>query len=158
MLIQFITDGKEVYVLEFSARTGGGTKYLRIKTITGFDVIKAVVDLTLGKKPHVDEKERKNIHLADEFIYCKNGTFDHLEGFKELKDQGVLTDYYIFKWKGAEFDGVNSSGDRVGGFTIIAPTLEELSKKHDYVAERIKVIGENGEDIMRHDLLTEIPY
>ncbi|MBE5754586.1 MAG: ATP-grasp domain-containing protein [Clostridiales bacterium] len=33
MLIQFITDGKEVYVLEFSARTGGGTKYLRIKLL-----------------------------------------------------------------------------------------------------------------------------
>ena len=48
MLIQLITNGKEVYVLEFSASTGDGVKYLRIKRVTGFDLIKAVVDLTLG--------------------------------------------------------------------------------------------------------------
>ncbi len=57
MLIQMITDGQDISVLEFSARTGGGVKYMLINKVSGFDVISAVVDLTLGKKPHVEVNE-----------------------------------------------------------------------------------------------------
>lgn len=156
MLIQLITDGKRVYVLEFSARTGGGLKFLRIQRMSGFDVIKAVVDLTVGEKPHVEKDAAQCKYLADEFIYCKSGTFDHLEGFEELKKQGVLVDYYVFKWKGAQFHSVESSGDRVAGFTIMDNDLEALKEKHNVVAKNIKVIDENGADMMRHDLLTEL--
>lgn len=155
MLIQLITDGEKAYVLEFSARTGGGTKFLRIKTLTEFDVIKAVVDLTLGQVPHVEEIKNK-IFLADEFIYCNNGIFDHLEGFDELKANGTIRDYYLFKNKGAVLGGVNSSGDRIAGFTIVAETLENLIEKHNKVAGRIKVIDSVGQDIMRHDLLSNL--
>lgn len=155
MLIQLITDGEKISILEFSARTGGGTKFLRIKRFTGFDVIKAVVDLTEGKLPHVDGRFEKK-YLADEFIYCKPGRFDKLAGFEELRKKGIISDYYSFKWRGAEFNKVESSGDRVGGFTIVADTYEKLKEKHAIVADRIKVIGMDGQDIMRHDLLTDL--
>lgn len=155
MLIQLITDGEKAYVLEFSARTGGGTKFLRIKTVANFDVIKAVVDLTLGEKPHV-KKAINDIFLADEFIYCKNGTFDHLEGFNELKEKGVVSDYYLFKNKGSVMDRVSSSGDRIAGVTVVAKSLGKLIEKHDLVAKTIKVIDKDGQDIMRHDLFTEL--
>ena len=156
MLIQLISDGKDVYVLEFSARTGGGVKYLLIKNVSGFDVIKAVVDLTLGEKPHVEQKTSKSKYIVNDFIYCKPGKFDRLEGFEELKQSGTIYDYYLFKWRGAEFDSINSSGDRVGGYTVCADTFEELSKKHRETISKIKVIGMDGEDMMRHDLIAEI--
>jgi len=155
MLIQLITDGKDIYILEFSARTGGGTKFLRIKSFTGFDVINAVIDLTEGKLPHVDTSF-ENKCLADEFIYCKPGIFDRMDGFEELKQQGIIEDYYNFKWRGAEFDKVESSGDRVGGFTIVAEDYDKLKEKHRIVAEKIKILDMDGKDIMRHDLLTEL--
>lgn len=155
MLIQLITDGKDIYVLEFSARTGGGTKFLRIKSFTGFDVIAAVVDLTEGNLPHV-QPQSEDKYLADEFIYCKPGQFDHMEGFAALKEQGIIHDYYVFKWKGASFDSVQSSGDRVGGFTIVADSFENLKKKHQIVCENVKVIDMDGNDMMRHDLLTDL--
>ncbi len=156
MLIQSISDGESIYVLEFSARTGGGVKYIHIKNVSGFDVIKAVVDLTIGEKPHVGEIRSKSKYAANEFIYCKPGFYDRLEGFEELKKDGVLWDYYVFKWKGAEFDSVSNSGDRIAGFTIYADSLEELQEKHNKVAETVKVISTDGEDMMRHDLLTPI--
>lgn len=156
MLIQMMSDGKDVYVLEFSARTGGGVKYLLIKNASGFDVIKAVVDLTLGKKPHVERETSTYKYIVNDFIYCKPGKFDRLEGFEELKRSGVMHDYYIFKWKGAEFDSINSSGDRVGGYTVCADSFDELSKKHREINSKIKVIDSNGEDMMRHDLISEI--
>ena len=156
MLIQSISDGENIYVLEFSARTGGGVKYLHIKNVSGFDVIKAVVDLTLGNVPHVRHICSMNKYATNEFIYCKPGIYDHLEGFEELKQSGVMWDYYVFKWQGAEFDSVTNSGDRIAGFTVYADTLEELKEKHNQIAQTIKVIDVNGEDMMRHDLLTPI--
>lgn len=155
MLIQMITDGKRVAVLEFSARTGGGVKYLLIKKVSGFDVISAVVDLTLGKKPHVEPACPENKYISNEFIYCKSGTFDSLDGFDELKADGTISDYYVFKWRGATFDKVENSGDRVGGFTIQADTEEEMRTKHQIAVEKLHVLDAKGNDIMRHDLLTD---
>jgi hypothetical protein len=155
MLIQLIVEKGEIYILEFSARTGGGTKFLRIRHLTGFDVVGAVVDLTEGKKPRLEISEKKQ-YLADEFLYCKPGRFDRLDGFEELKNQGVIADFYVFKWRGAEFDQVESSGDRVAGFTIVADTYEELQKKHRTVAGTVRVLDMDGNDMLRHDLLTDL--
>ena len=156
MLIQLITDGKEVYVLEFSARTGGGVKFILIKKASGFDVINAVIDLTEGKKPHVEKTESEHKIIVNSFIYCKNGKYDHLEGFDEMIEEGTMTDYFVFKWKGAEFNGVKSSGDRIAGFIVSGDTHEEAKNKLHRIIENIKVISDTGEDIMRHDLLTEL--
>ena len=93
---------------------------------------------------------------VNEFIYCKPGLFDHLEGFDELKQSGIMMDYYLFKQKGAKFDTVENSGDRIAGFTIQGNSLEELTQKHNEIVNTIKVIGSEGEDIMRHDLLAAL--
>ena len=153
MLIQMISDGKRAYVLEFSARTGGGVKFMLIKKASGFDVIKAVVDLTLGNKPHVNDNKPENKYIVNEFIYCNPGIFDRLDGFDELKNAGTISEYCLFKWKGAEFTTIDNSGDRVAGFTIQADTLNELSEKHNKAVARMKVLDINGNDIMRRDLL-----
>ena len=157
MLIQMLVDGNDVYVIEFSARTGGGVKYLLINRTTGFDVIKAVVDLTLGLHPHVETIKPQQNYLVTDFIYCHSGTFDHLEGFEELKNEGILKDFYLFKTKGAVFDkAINSSGDRIAGYTVTADTPEELISRHDEIRRRIKVISADGKDMTRHDLLTSL--
>ena len=153
MLIQMLSDGEEAYVIEFSARTGGGVKHLSIESRTGVDIISAVIDLTLGEKPHLTVKEPQSKYMVDEYIYCKPGIFDHTEGFEELKTEGYIKDYYVFCWKGTVFKSVASSGDRVGGFTIEGNTIEELREKHNKVISDVRIISENGDDIMRRDLI-----
>ncbi len=157
MLIQMISDGENVSVLEFCARTGGAMKFLLIKHSCGFDVIKAVVDLTMGIKPEVIVREPENKYIVNDFIYCKEGVFDRLEGFEELVEQGILTDYHPLRPQGFKFSGqVNSSGDRIAGMTIQADTLEEFNRKHRYIVDNVKVLDVEGNDIMRHDLLPEL--
>ena len=156
MLIQMITDGERAFVLEFSARTGGGIKFLLIRKASGFDVISAVVDLTLGKKPHVQKVKPENKFIVNDFIYCKPGRFDRLDGFDELKADGTISDYYLFKWKGAEFDTIENSGDRIAGFTVQANTVEELRQKHKKAVASMRVLDDGGNDMMRRDLLTDL--
>jgi biotin carboxylase len=153
MLIQMITDGERVYVLEFSARTGGGEKFVMIRETSGFDVVKAVVDLTLGNKPHVSTAALGKKVFATEFLYCKPGVYDHPKNFDELQQRGVIDFYYLFHSSGTQFDKIESSGDRVGGFSIIADSVEELEEKHRIAAAELAVINVQGEDMLRHDLL-----
>lgn len=154
MLVQMLTDGEKVTVLEFCARTGGAMKWLLIQHASGFDVIKGVIDLTMGIKPRVQIKEPQSKYIVNDFIYCSAGIYDHLEGFEEQLKKGNITDYRMLRTKGREFSGViTSSTDRLCGVTFQADTLEEFNQKHREFVESVKVIDVNGNDIMRHDLL-----
>ncbi len=158
MLIQMISDGENAYVLEFSARTGGGVKYDLIKRVSGFDVVNAVIDLTLQKNPKVEIKSPVAKYISNTFIYCNPGIFDHLEGFEDLKNDNIIEDYYLFKWQGAEMGGATNSGDRIAGFTIQADIKDEIEDKYNSVIKKIKVIDSYGNDILRNDLLTPLEY
>lgn len=158
MLIQMISDGRRIWVLEFCARTGGCIKYRLIKKASGFDVIKAVADLTLGEKPHVGEMTAENKYIANVFLYCKSGVFDHAEGFEELKKEGIISEYYIFSSEGTEYKTITCSGDRMGGFTVQSDDLQELQKKYETAVSRVKAVGTDGSDLIRHDLLAELKY
>lgn len=156
MLVQLITDGVDVYVLEFSARTGGGVKHLSIARRTGVDIIDTVIELTLGNKPTVSVGNPISKYMLDEYIYCAPGEYDHMEGFDTLKEKQELLDYYIFRSKGSRFDKIENSGDRLAGFTIIADSLDDLERRHNLVNTTCKAISADGKDIMRHDLLGTI--
>ncbi len=156
MLIQLLTDDHKESVLEFSARTGGGAKYLLLKRASGFDPITAVVDLTLGQKVDADEFRFSGEHIINVFLYCKPGIIDHLEGFEELKNEGILFEYWQFKACGSETGKAFTSSDRVASITIVAETMEELKEKQRIASERIKVVDREGKDILRHDLITPL--
>ena len=152
LLVQLITNGKDkISVVEFCARTGGGVKFRLIKKMTGFDVVKAVVDLTLGKKPHVEPQNDKK-YIINEFLYCNTGVLDHIEGFEELKDENVISEYYQLKAPGFEFKEIMSSGDRVACFTVEDEDFNELKRKHSIAAKRVKAVSVDGIDLIRHDL------
>lgn len=157
MLIQLKIDGEKISVIEFSARTGGGIKYLLIPKVSGFDVVKAVLDLTLGKKPQVSI-DNYDGYIIDEFLYCKPGVFDHLSGFEELIDEGVIVHYEQFKSSGHEFCEIESSGDRVAHFAVQADNLEDLAKKHEMAGKRVRAISRFGKDLIRHDFIEFVEY
>ncbi len=155
MLVQLISNGEKISVIEFCARTGGGIKFQMIKKFSGFDVVKAVVDLTLGDKPHVAEIKKAEKITVNEFVYCYPGTLDHTEGFEELRCEGVIYDYSEFKMPGSSFGEIKGSGDRVAFYGIEADTEEELKEKSRIANERIRAISTDGKDIIRHDLIAK---
>lgn len=153
LLVQLIVSNEQISVLEFCARTGGGDKFRLIKMATGFDVVDAVVELTLGNKPHVNELPKNVEYITDEFIYGEPSVMDHLEGFEELKEKGIITEYYQLRQKGTPITEPHSSGDRVAYFTIRANSYEEMLEKHKLASSEIKVIDSNGKDVARHDIM-----
>ncbi len=155
MLIQLISNGKSVSVVEFCARTGGGVKFLMIKKNSGFDVVKAVVDLTLGEKPHVGQIKRPSNYTVNEFVYCEPGVLEKVEGFDELLSDGIAAECSVFKASGVRFEEIRSSGDRLAYFSIVADSVEELKRKHALANAKIKAISTEGVDLIRHDLIAK---
>ena len=156
LLIQLIDQGDHVSVLEFCARTGGNMKYLLIKYSCGVDVISAAIDLSLGIKPIIETIDTGNRHVVNDFIYCRPGVFDRLDGFDALQREGVIQEYHALRPAGTKTGGVSSSSDRIAGVTICAGSLGEFNRKHRSFVERARVLDVNGTDIMRHDLLPEL--
>ena len=152
MLIQMITDGQKLSVVEFCARTGGGDKFRLIKQVSRFDVIKAAADLALGGEPHV-EPYQLNECIVNEFLYTQPCIFDHLMGFEKMQKQGVISEYFQLKAKGTVCYEARSSGDRVAYYTIQGRTMDEVREKDRQVNEAIKVIDANGRDVLRHELI-----
>lgn len=151
MLVQMLYKDGKVYVIEFSARTGGGLKYRLIKQSSGVDVIDYAIDASLGKAGKVTA-EFTGKYIINEFIYPKNGVFDHLEGFDKLKNCGIIENYFAFKNPGTEFNRISSSGDRVAGFTVVADSYEDLCRKYQAAIMGFKVMDTDGNDMARHDL------
>ena len=156
LLIQMINKGDDVSVLEFCSRTGGNMKYLLIKYSCGVDVISAAIDLSMGITPEINPVDTGNNYVVNDFIYCHSGKFCGIEGAEPLLRDGTLSEIHALRPLGSQTGGVSSSSDRIAGFTIIADTLEHFNEKHRKVVENIKILDENGKDIMRHDLLPDL--
>ena len=152
MLIQMKINDEQIHILEFCARTGGGIKYRLLPKVCGFDVVKAVLDLTLGEKPHVNIKPL-NTFIVDEFLYCNPGILDHTEGFEELLKDGIIDHYEVYKSAGYQFDEISSSGDRVAYFSVVADTEAELRRRHQIAASVVKAVDNKGKDLIRHDII-----
>ena len=156
LLIQLLSNGEEVSVLEFCARTGGNMKYLLIKYSCGVDVIAATIDITLGLQPDLTIKDTGHNIVVNEFIYCRPGVFDHFEGFEELEKAGLINEFHPVRIKGTEMRGVTSSSDRIAVMNIVADSIDQYNEKLQKINASVKVIDANGNDIMRHDLLPQL--
>ena len=151
LLIQLIANENEMNVIEFSARMGGGSKYNLIHFLSGVDIMSKYVDLVLGQTPTVSPSKQVE-YCKMVYLYCKPGVFDHVEGLAELREKGVVDAFFEYKTRGMEITHAETSGDRPAGYLISAKTADELAQKLNYVDSFIKVVADNGEDIMMHGL------
>ncbi len=156
MLIQVLLNGDDIYVIEFSARTGGGIKYQFIKEMSSFDVVKAVVDLTLGKKITMNINKKTEL-FVNTYLYCKSGIYQKEDGFQSLKDNNVIKEYYIFKPQGTIFDSVTNSGDRIASFSITGENYKQLKEKYNIAKSQIKILDANENNILNKDLISDLP-
>lgn len=156
LLIQLLNNGDDISVLEICARTGGNMKWLLIKYSCGIDVISATIDIALGKEPNLDLKDTGHKIVVNDFIYCHPGVFDHLEGFEEMVEQGCINEFRSVRVRGTKMHGVNCSSDRIAGINIVANSIDEFNAKEERILKSVKIIDENGNDIMRRDLLQKL--
>lgn len=151
LLIQMIVNGNEVNVIEFSARTGGGSKLFFIREMVGVDIIENLLDITFGNNPDIEARPSKEKAVI-KYVYAEPGVFSGVENLAELENEGYISATYQYKPFGTRINSSNYSSDRPIGFLVKAEDNDSLNKKIQYINRRIKILDENGTDIMRHDI------
>ena len=152
LLVQMIVNGDDYNVLEFSARMGGGSKYYLIKALSGVDIMKVYVEMVMGNKPHVEPQKQVNNALMT-YVYCRPGEYVSLRGVEELKKEGHIQDYFVYRMSPSVIEKSDTSSDRVFGFLVTGQSDEDVHEKLQYVNSHIAVLDGDGNDIMRHDLV-----
>ena len=149
--MQTIVNGDDVKVLEFSARIGGGAKYQTIENVTGFNVLRANLDSMLGEKPQVCLKPTGKYYSRCH-LYVTGGCFSSIEGVDELLKNGTLDEFILTKSFGTIVNPPKSSSDRVASLLFKADSQEELYDNIKKSIDSIKVLNNNGEDILCRDM------
>lgn len=153
LLIQLIVGETEINVIEFSARMGGGSKYKLIEVLSGVNIMEKYVDLILGGTPTVSPEKQVDFCKMI-FVYCTPGTIDHFEGLDNLVSEGYIKEYFLYKTKGMTIDKAETSGDRALGYMVVGKTLQEVERKGSYINGHIRVISQEGIDMMMHNLMS----
>lgn len=151
LLVQAIVDEENLYVIEFSTRMGGGSKYKFMEYISGIDIIEKYVDFILGRniiklRPRISEK-----FYEIDYIYAKAGIISKLINFEEFKQIGLIKELFMYKSKGDVIKKMETSSDRILGMMLEANSKEELLQKRNKVLNLTRIENEKGENIMYKD-------
>lgn len=148
LLVQLIKGDDEINIIEFSARYGGGTKYKLIEAVSGINPMKAIVDLSLGENKLINISRTKRYYHMN-YVYCNPGKIREFCGFDEAKSKGLIDDYFYYKTPGMLIEKIENSSDRAAGYMVSGETVEELLHREKKAEEMIKVISEDGKNIIR---------
>ncbi len=152
VLIQAIVREEQLYVVEFSARMGGGTKYRLIRHMANVDIMEAFVNRILGDTQQVIVPEPSPKAMELDYVYVKPGIFSSLKNFEKCLTAKEIKEYYVYKSLGTRMEYACTSTDRVAGFLLIEDTAEALQKRRKAVLEKLDVLDEQGNSIMLKEM------
>lgn len=148
MFMQLKVDGDEINIVEFACRMPGGYGYQNILDCCGFDYFDFTIDAFEGKCAESQVKHGDQKYIMHS-LYASPCVFDHVEGFQELKDSGVISTYLIVRSKGTKITEESANREKIGFFTVQAPTVDEALKKVRYVFEHVEAVDEDGRAVLQ---------
>ena len=137
------------YIIEMGYRLDGVLMFLPYKELCGYDVVKDLVDLSLGKKfstsdmPIGQTGVYKKCGCGMELWVNKSGTIKEIKGLDEMK-----------KIPGVFVESLVRIGDEVGQYRSCGNILfttdncEQMCEMIDKVNRTVSFINEKGEDIV----------
>lgn len=155
LFLQFLVDGEDIYIIEFSARIGGGSKHHFLRYVMGLDYVSFLVDFVLGCKAPLLITPREGC-CAMYFVYARRGVMTACQAFEELKLSGVISDYFLYKSLGGVISGAMSSTDRPLGFMIEGESFAELDHKIELIDNQVTILDEQGQDMMLHQSFSRL--
>lgn len=151
LLVQLMVDGDDARVIEFAPRIGGGLNFRFVQLKTGIDIIDATVDAYLGRTNRLARGAGSG-YLAANHIYTEAGRFGEVRNHDRLLDEGIVTEFYVHKARGASIGASMSSADRVASFMVGAESEAELLRRTREAMQRLDVLDIEGRSIIRRDI------
>lgn len=156
LLVQMIEEAGDLFVLEFSARMGGGSKYQLIENLSGINIMSVYADLITGLRPSGIKATPYKGYVEADYIYCYNGKFERLQGIEKCLNNHYIEYFFQYKMPHSEITQSLTSGDRVGGVLIAGKSKNEVISKRNMFNRTIRVLDERDIDIMNHSIISNI--
>jgi len=146
---------EDVSVIEFSPRMGGGTCFFLMESNAKYDMLNSAIDSYL----HLDNQRRPSREEKVMLIYqvqAHECIFDHVDGVEELKQQGVITEFFLQKTQGMHVSNEKASSSRIAAIVVAGDTKEKCYEKLNKAVSTITVYDNEGKDVTDRSLvLTE---
>ncbi|WP_439488430.1 ATP-grasp domain-containing protein [Algoriphagus sp.] len=155
--IQAILNDKEVSIIEFAPRVGGGVSYKTIQLNTGFDILESTINSYLNVRNDMNFHFPKHYYSVN-IMYANPGVFDHVTGIQKLIDDQIIEEFFSYKSKGVEIFQDKASSSRIGVFIVKAKDRVELFDKIKNAIEEVDVYDKTGKSIFRKDLFAGSEY
>lgn len=150
---QAIVKNENIHVLEFAPRIGGGLSSYLLEMYTGVDVIKAAVDSWENNLVKM-KILKKNQIFSTTLLYTKGGRIQSILGLDKLSEWENIVYTIVYKTAGTNLDTEMSSGNRVAAYVSVADNIDQITKINKSALEMIKVMNDDGEDILLRDIYT----
>ncbi|WP_058991116.1 ATP-grasp domain-containing protein [Anaerococcus rubeinfantis] len=153
--IEVFYDKDNFYLNEIGYRYGGSLTYYPVEYLFGINQMHLLINyLSTGKPLYKDFKDIKEIKNRKNHKYCilpmqlKHGTIKAIKGLEELINKEFV---YAFIQSHIVNDVIEETGTthQVFGYIhLVADSQEQLIEYINYVNESLKILDENGENML----------
>ena len=148
LLIQAITNTDKLYIVEFSARMGGGSKYKLIEYMSGVPIMNRYIDLILQIPGDGLKIKKSDKYYELDYLYTEPGCIQKFVNFQHLYEQGDIKEIFQYKTKGSMIERRDVSSDRSAGILLEGIDEKELMQKRKYVLNKLAILDEHQKDIL----------
>lgn len=150
---QYLIGKDRIKVNEIAMRIGGAYEDITLLEITGFDVLKMLIDTVKGKSLSIDKLQRYNlvdskIFLSTQMFFLKAGKIK-----KIFYDKGALkkckVEIISISFKIGETVGdIKNATARAGYFIVQGEDFEDMMHNVDAAYDEISILNENDENMV----------
>lgn len=125
-------------MIELGARMGGDNITTALVPLsTGIDMVKASIDVAMGKKPDIEPK----FHLgsAIRYIETAKGVIAQIDGVERAKQMPNVKEVIMTKAVGEPSTPIHCSNDRIGSVIAQAATADEAVRSCENAVKKIRI-------------------
>lgn len=150
--LQLLMGNEGIRVNELACRIGGAFEDVTIPWLTGFDILKAVMDLSLGRAVSLNlppdfRPDRIEAWAAVQLMFCRPGEVASVTPLETLRQLPFLLDCGYNYLPGQRIPAACNATARFGHGVIIG-SRDNISSRIDEFYSALKVLSPQGENLV----------
>lgn len=154
---QMLVGKNGIKVNEIACRIGGAYEGDFMPWLTGVDILRLMINLSLGKNINVENLNKYNIMnnskwLSVQLFFAKPGKITEITKADELTSiNGVVKTGFNLK-KGDEINKIENATERAGYFIVRGTSKSDLKEKLENAYDNLKIYNLNGNNLVIREI------
>ncbi len=143
---QYLVGSKGILVNEIACRIGGAYEGVTIPYLTGFDIVKAVLDYPKLSKVEIDKESYKKTqkYLSTQLFFCNPGLVNEISGQNFFKEDSNVLEFDIFYKVGDVIPRLENATARAGYFLVKGNSYQDMVSNIDRSFQHLKLLSDKN--------------